>query len=234
MKIPVVWVERNNPFSIISFDSIDSTNNFLKDNYSRFKDFTVATSEIQKNGYGRKGRTWLSEKGGLWFSFIVSATNPFFWIVRTSVSIVDIFDKTKIKWPNDVYFKNFKVAGILSEKISDKIIVGVGLNVNNEINNDLKDKATSLSKVYNKRFDLKRVLNDILYKIYENYTSSDDVFKKWRKYSLILGKRLTIKVSGNIYEGEVIDLLDSGELILSDSDHNKKIYYGDIIKWEVL
>jgi BirA family biotin operon repressor/biotin-[acetyl-CoA-carboxylase] ligase len=227
-------VGQNNPFSVIRFDSISSTNDFLKDNYLKFKDFTVVTSEVQKNGYGRRGRVWFSGRGGLWFSFIVSAENPFFWIVCTSVSIVDIFNKTKIKWPNDIYFENLKVAGILSEKINDKIIVGVGLNVNNKINNDLKDKAVSLSRIYNKQFDLKIVLNDILSKIYENYTNPEDIFERWRKYSLILGKRLTIKVADKIYEGKVVDLLDSGELILSDSNHNKKIYYGDIIKWEAL
>jgi BirA family biotin operon repressor/biotin-[acetyl-CoA-carboxylase] ligase len=202
-------VAPNNLFEIIRFDSIDSTNNFLKNNYSKFKDFTVVTSEIQKNGYGRKGRIWLSEKGGLWFSFIVSTENPFFWIACTSVSIVDLFNKTKIKWPNDIYFKNLKVAGILSEKISDKIIVGVGLNVNNKISNDLKDKAISLSEIYSKKFDLNEVLDGVLYKIYENYTNYNNVFEKWRKYSLILGKKLTIKVSDTIYEGKVIDLLDS-------------------------
>ncbi len=222
----------NNFFEIREFKSLPSTNLYLKENYDEFRDFTVVIADAQTNGYGRKGREWNSSKGGLWFSFIVSTDDPFFWISCASVSIVDLFPELKIKWPNDIYFQNFKVAGILSEKIKDKIIVGVGLNVNNNINDELKDKAISLTNIYKKKFSTKNLLNRILSKIYDNSQNYENIFEKWRNYSIILGKKLTIKVSDKIYQGKVVDLLNTGELVLSDSNHKRKILYGDIIRWE--
>ncbi len=220
------------PFSKRAFKFLPSTNAYLKKHYKKIADFTVVRAEEQGNGYGRKGRAWHSPKGGLWFSFIVSTNDPFFWIMCSSVSIVDVFPELKIKWPNDVYHKKRKIAGILSERIEDRIIVGIGINVNNKIPSDLEDKAESLSAIYNKEFNVQKVLDKILKKISENVSEPENIILKWKNYSVILGKRITIKKGEMLVEGIVEDLAEDGSIIVSNPNHREKITYGDIINWE--
>lgn len=220
------------PFSKRIFKSLPSTNAYLKKHYKETPDFTVIVAEEQGNGYGRKGRIWHSPKGGLWFSFIVSTNNPFFWIMCSSVSIVDIFSNLEIKWPNDIYHKKRKIAGILSERIENRIIVGIGMNINNKIPDDLEDRADSLSVIYNKKFDIQEVLDKILERISENSADRENIALKWKNHSAILGKMTTIKKGNKIIKGIVEDLSEDGSVIISNLNHREKITYGDIINWE--
>ncbi len=233
MKIPVESVEHTD-FYKIELEEVDSTNLFLKRNHSSIRDFTAIRADIQTASYGRKGRKWTSSKGGLWFSFIVSSGDPFSWIVFTSTAIVDAFSKLKIKWPNDLYYENKKVAGILSELIEGRIIVGVGLNVNNNVSGELENKAISLSNIYNRSFDLSNLFEDILIKIINNSKDRERSFREWKEYSILLGKNIKIRQKNKIYTGKVEDLCNTGELVLSDANHIRKILYGDIIEWEEL
>jgi len=159
----------------------------------------IILSEIQKKGRGRFNRKWVSPAGGLWFT-IVLKTNiqekdlPKITLL-SSISIVEVLEKdykidVKIKWPNDIYYNNFKLCGILceTEKIDSLIFlnIGAGLNVNNSTDEGYFDdiKAISIKSILGKDV-LREILLAKILKIFENnykyYLKSGDFQKIFNK-----------------------------------------------------
>jgi len=130
-------------------------------------------SKVQKRGHGRKNNEWLSEKGGLYFSFSVEPIEYIYFLpILTSYSIGKVlkklnFNSVKIKIPNDVYLNNKKVCGVISESYfkGDILLgegIGVGLNVNQNIDdfpNEYLDRLTSLFIESKKLFFLDNIVN---------------------------------------------------------------------------
>ncbi|NLI56490.1 2-amino-4-hydroxy-6-hydroxymethyldihydropteridine diphosphokinase [bacterium] len=152
------------------YDEIDSTQKYLMENFELNK---LIISKVQKRGHGRKNNEWLSEKGGLYFSFSVEPIEYIYFLpILTSYSIGKVlkklnFNSIKIKIPNDVYLNNKKVCGVISESYfkGDKLLgegIGVGLNVNQNIDdfpNEYLDRLTSLFIESKKLFFLDNIVN---------------------------------------------------------------------------
>lgn len=131
---------------VIKFDSINSTNTYLKNNSSSVKNGTIVIARRQETGKGQRNRKWNSDFGGLYLSIkIVLDRNedlyPFWIVASISISICEFLSyiglNARIKWPNDILIDNKKVAGILTENIftENKIIsiIGIGININNSL-----------------------------------------------------------------------------------------------------
>lgn len=133
---------------IISLKSVDSTNNWLKDNEKSLSDPVLVYTEEQTSGRGQRGNTWESEPGknvtaSLFFKpLTIEAQQQFFISEIIALSIVDTLRDlgvdTKIKWPNDIYAGNKKICGILVENsiLGQSIshsIAGFGININQEV-----------------------------------------------------------------------------------------------------
>ncbi|HON83210.1 MAG TPA: 2-amino-4-hydroxy-6-hydroxymethyldihydropteridine diphosphokinase [Caldisericia bacterium] len=152
------------------YDELDSTQKYLMENFELNQ---LVISKVQKKGRGRKNNEWLSEKGGLYFSFSVEPIDYIYFLpILTSYSIGKVlkksnFNSVKIKIPNDVYLNNKKVCGVISESYfkGDKLlgeVIGVGLNVNQNVNdfpNEYLDRLTSLFIESKKFFFLDNIIN---------------------------------------------------------------------------
>ncbi|AMW33209.1 BirA family transcriptional regulator, biotin operon repressor / biotin-[acetyl-CoA-carboxylase] ligase [Fervidobacterium changbaicum] len=204
---------------------VDSTNEFLKRNYKSFHDGAIVVAIKQTAGKGRMGRTWYSPEGGLWYSVLFKPKvhlNLHVYTKIFSIAIVEVLRKLKvkayIKWPNDIYYNGKKVAGILSEAVSvnDRviaIIVGIGINVNNDIPEDLKDIAISLKDILKKKVKITYLLDTVnkhawnLLITYRNET--ENITKLWKKYLVPKeGDKLKVKVDDQIVEGTVLKIGD--------------------------
>jgi BirA family biotin operon repressor/biotin-[acetyl-CoA-carboxylase] ligase len=172
---------------LVSLKEVDSTNVYLKLLLARNEaevEGLVVVAENQYAGRGQKGNEWESEKGmNLTFSIFlkpnVLVKNQFLVSKIISLGIKDFLEdlgllRVKIKWPNDIFCGNDKIAGILIEnsikgnRICNSVI-GVGLNVNQTIFNS-KNKPTSVAKELNDNsFDLKDLLNQLLFFIERRY-----------------------------------------------------------------
>src|SRR5690554_1314415 len=134
---------------LIRMDETSSTNSELKQlqQKKRLPEGSIVVADYQTQGRGQAGNTWFSDKGcNLLFSFLVYpkfiAANRQFILSRiVSLAIKKVldryFDDITIKWPNDIYWKNKKIAGMLIENtlMGQKInssIIGIGLNVNQD------------------------------------------------------------------------------------------------------
>ncbi len=209
---------------------IDSTNEFLKRNYESFHDGAIVVAIKQTAGKGRMGRTWYSPEGGLWYSVIFKPRTKINLNIYTkifSIAVVETIEKlkvkAKIKWPNDVYYKDKKLCGILTEAVTVNnkvvaVIVGIGLNVNNEIPNELKDKAIALKDIVGKRIKITQILDDInkiAWNILVKYRNEpENITILWKKKLMQKeGDQITFKYEGSVVAGTIKKITDEALIV---------------------
>ena len=144
---------------------------------------SIIITDSQTSGKGQRGNSWESDPYlNLTFSLVLkpgflALKNQFRLTQVISVSLASIIQslvskRVKIKWPNDIYVGNKKIAGILIQnnvkgKELEHSIIGIGLNVNQV--DFLTPRAVSLKGVSQKKFDLNILLKDLIVAISENY-----------------------------------------------------------------
>ncbi len=158
----------------------DSTNTYIKEHYILDnKDVNVLLrTDYQINGKGQGENFWESEKDkNLLISFVLYiqnllATNQFYISKWISVSLLKILshyvnmEKLWVKWPNDIYYDDKKIAGILIENtivgISlKKTIIGVGLNINQSNFNSSAPNPISLYQILDKEINVKEIYDKV-------------------------------------------------------------------------
>lgn len=194
--------------NIHTFEQLNSTNDYLKQNYQSYNNEDVILAIKQTAGRGRFTRVWESSSD-LTFSILFKNSSANHSLI-TPLSIINALKKlgynALIKWPNDIYLNSKKLGGILSECIYDGSnilcqIIGIGLN--------LTPKPESLNAEYvNETRD--NLLNNILNE-YSNLLNYDDEYlmTEYKKNSFLLG--MDINYKGNIYK--IVDFTNKLELI---------------------
>ena len=202
--------------NIRKLDSCHSTNAIAMDLLDQGWEGIVCTDQ-QTGGKGRQGRTWISDSGkNLLFSVARElpvpiaevAKIPLFW----SAQIAEVLD-LHVKWPNDIIdSQDRKIGGILSavhsfSASSTKVVIGIGLNINQEIFPADIPNASSLKITKGGSFSRTEVLKSVLL-VLEN--SWKDPFSVWLKRNRTLGRRIKIGERSGIATG----LRDDGALLL--------------------
>lgn len=227
-------------YKIINFETLPSTNLYLKQNYHIFDEYTVITTDNQTNGRGRINRVWNSNKDDLTFSILLkpnidSSKIPLISLIIGAAinKIIDKYIKSYIKWPNDILVNDKKLAGILVEgvfsKKIDAVIVGVGINVNTiEFLDNLIIKATSLKKELNIEIDKNELLTQIIEQfiyLYNEFLNGNDQYLDILKTNNYLKNK---KVYINNNEVEVLDINNKGNLIIKENEEIKEIFFGEV------
>lgn len=209
--------------NVIRVPIIGSTNDFLKENWQAFPHGTVVVADVQTAGRGRFNRLWHSPEGGLWFSILFKPkkrVRPNFYTKLCAISIVRALKRMKIdaklKWPNDVYVDGKKLAGILTETVFEEeqiraVIVGIGLNVNNEIPQELKAKATSLKILAGEEFEKLSIMVLILKQINKAlkvYSKKPEALTRVWKNMLIQkeGQMIVFKAANGLLKGKLVKI----------------------------
>lgn len=142
----------------------------------------VFTADYQSAGRGRLDHKWLSNRGeNLMMSAVLdvgsleithAATLPLavgLAVVKTISSLLGSKADVKLKWPNDVYVSDLKIAGILCERVGDNVVVGVGVNVHQKVfPPEISSRATSL-ELMGLKVDVKEVRDALLKFLLEIY-----------------------------------------------------------------
>lgn len=254
------FVEETNCFSkkltnsffkkIFVFDEIDSTNNKAKELALKNEpEGTLVLSKIQKKGRGRFDHIWRSPEGGLYLSIILRPTcKPEKTTLLTFLASLAVSETIKeygllpyIKWPNDVIIKNKKVSGILIEleaknKKVDFVIIGIGINLNTDVSVFSKNFiSTSISAELGHDVDFYSFLQFLL-KNFEKYyllffkERYNEIINFWKEKSDTIGKEVKIINFNSEITGRVVDVDESGFLIIKTSSGQiKKITSGDCV-----
>lgn len=222
------------------YGSLESTNTFASQclKATELQEGTIICTDFQTAGKGHQGNRWESENGkNLLFSIIlypssVIPDNLFLISMAMSLGLYDflhnLVPEVKIKWPNDIYVKNDKIAGMLIENsvIGGKIercIAGIGININQEKFSPGIPNPVSLKMKTGKESDTRTCLNEVL-----NYL--DNRYKQ-----LLYGKRALIRdeyvsllyragewhlyrAEGKIFKGMIKGISETGSLIIEKED----------------
>lgn len=213
-------------------------------------DKTALMTDFQKEGKGQGKNRWHSEKKknllcSLSYSTEIKVEKHFLLNMATSLTIVDVLKSihihAKIKWPNDIYINNKKVAGILIENsiIHDTIstsVVGIGLNVNQEKFPAWIPNPVSLYQVSNKYFEIKKLLIAITQSfekqieivksqpdsvLFKRYLDNMYQFNTWEVYQTNK-KNFTGRILGVQPTGFLIVETDGGQIL--DFDFGEIVY----------
>lgn len=232
-------------------DEIDSTNirakKWAKENG---KEGNVVLAEYQSAGKGRLGREWLSPKGnGIWMSIILKPqleTNKIpqltlvagFCMCKAIRSITGL--DAKIKWPNDIIVNNKKVCGVLTEMNINaqgiqNVVVGVGVNVNNERLDHRLPHATSLALESGKNYDREAIIEEFLTVFeehYEKYKEKKDLsffLEAYKAYCVNLNKEIKILKENKEYIAYAEEIGTDGTLIVKNLEGNREtIFTGEV------
>ncbi len=197
-------------------------------------DETLIWTTHQTHGRGQRGNSWEGEPDkNLAMSYLTRSLNlevrqSFFLNMAASLAVAQVIgefvQEVRVKWPNDVWVKNKKIAGILIEtslsgqNLSDAII-GIGININ-EVSQ--KPDRTSLKKETGKNFDIERIMSQtlefLLYRI-EQLQMKDFARLKSDYYSQLYLYQENAKYrtdSGEVFEGMILGVTQEGQLAISD------------------
>ena len=206
----------------------------------------IVIAETQTKGKGRRGRYWYSSRGGIYFSLTLRPTiSPsqahllnLLAGVAVAITIRKLFNiNATLKWPNDVLINEKKVCGILAEMEAEAdivrfIILGIGINVNNNISDRIKS-AISLREILGKEVSKKKLFLPLIKEIekLQSFLNQPKVLvNRWKWLSSTLGRYVRVIIQNKILEGEAIDIDNDGALILKTSDEGlKRIVAGDCI-----
>lgn len=228
------------------FDSIDSTNKYLKSKINEKNYGTIVISNEQTSGYGKNDRQFISNKDtGIYMSILI---NPNCLIeeslkitILTSVAALSAIKSVynldvKLKWVNDIILNDLKVGGILCESqinlnnnIIDNMIVGIGINVKEfDFPPSLKNIATSIENNTNIKISRNELISEIINFFDLYFIDNKNYLNLYKENSYVLGKDITVIQNDRQFFAKAIDIEDNGALIVQEQEKIIKLISSDI------
>jgi len=192
---------------------------------------TVVITDYQSAGRGQRGNQWLAHAGE---NFTLSMIlRPHFLIpsqqfrlnVAISVGIYEFFkpflgEKLKVKWPNDLYFGDQKLGGVLIENSIqggrlEASIVGMGLNINQTYFDN--PRATSLRNATERTYSLEELLPDLMASLEKNYLllrngHFDGLKMRYLQILFRYQEQHNFRRGENVFTGMIVGVTDAGLL----------------------
>lgn len=196
---------------------------------------TVITSH-QTNGKGQRGNSWESEAGkNITFTIVIKpkfVTAPFQFHLHiiTTLAIHQVLfpilgKGLKIKWPNDIYYKDKKLGGILIENslrgaVIETSIIGIGINVNQI--EFVNTKATSLLELTGKSHEPNDLIEQIIIQIENKYLSLKsngikDLEQAYIRRLYRYNEFNLYSAGGKAYEGRIVGITPHGKLMIEQT-----------------
>lgn len=237
-------------FNFISFEEIDSTNNYIKENWEKRPDLTVVTAEMQTAGRGRTGKSFCSPKGtGAYFSLLlknnISAEISKKLTVMAAVAVLDELKTVtqrdvKIKWVNDIYIDGKKVCGILTEgavnpekNVWNYAVIGIGINLKEPENGFPKEISDIVTTVFERNCNetqKKNLIGGIVCRIYRMVQGEDlGYIDRYRENSYLDGRKINIIRENSSESATAIHIDENCNLVVKkDNGEIETLFSGDV------
>jgi BirA family biotin operon repressor/biotin-[acetyl-CoA-carboxylase] ligase len=228
----------------ISLESVDSTNTYAKNIIAeKPTEGTLITATEQTAGRGQAGSAWQSEKeANLTASYILypaflAADKQFFLSMAVSLAVRELCEELtgqeiRIKWPNDIYHRNKKLAGILIENtISGSAIassvIGIGLNINQADFDPALPNPTSIRLISGQEMAIESIiprLNSYIEKYYLQLRQLHFNFldKAYTVYLYRYHQTALYSRNGQQFRGEIMGVTKEGKLIIDSNGRELK------------
>lgn len=218
------------------FESIASTNDYAKSKRSEGQNLLVIAAS-QTGGRGTKGRRFSSTKGGLYLSKLSFYENfpakDAFKIMQTAAAAVcetlaSFGLSPKIKWANDVFVNGKKICGILIENTFSganiaSSVVGIGLNVYNELPEELKNIATTMQKETGKTFPIEEVEKRLV-----AFLADENTYKKYDGYLGWLGETVEMLSGEERLFAKLLSVDETGGLWVETDGEKRRFTSAEI------
>ena len=222
-------------WKIVHIDETDSTNRWLREQGG--EENVVVWADYQTAGRGCGTNHWESERGkNLTFSMLlhphdVPAQKQFHISMAISLALCKALGQhigdLSIKWPNDIYWRDGKIGGILIEvtlqgnKVKD-CIIGIGLNINQRVFRSDAPNPVSMWQICEQETDCEQLLQEILQAFQEYMGKSNK-----DEYQSMLYRRKGFHPYADkdgAFMAEIIDVEDDGHLLLRDDNGQLRRY----------
>lgn len=212
---------------------------------------------FQTAGRGQTGNGWESEEGkNLLCSIVMSCQNSVLFDLNVAVSVAVhrtlselAINELAIKWPNDIYWGDKKLAGILIENaiIGNEVkytIAGIGLNVNQTEWKSDAPNPVSLKQITGKEYDINALMTTLMNKIHEVQTMrQEDIWEYYRRHLYrregewlfaerevnLTPSRILTKQPKEAFKASIADITKQGELVLRTAQGEKKYHFKEIL-----
>jgi BirA family transcriptional regulator, biotin operon repressor / biotin---[acetyl-CoA-carboxylase] ligase len=242
-------------FSLTVLDQVDSTNSFARRLIEESKAFegTVIMAREQYAGRGQGENTWHSQAGmNLTFSLVLEPVfllphNQFILNKAIALAVLNSVKqslppdaKTSVKWPNDIYTGNRKIAGILIEHTImgnslKHTIVGIGINLNQlEFPSDLPNPV-SLKLITTLDYDPEKFLTKTCENIDREYTrliksEFTSISDNYNSSLFGCGSDLELTSGSSTFTGRITGVDDLGRLLVMTRDGKSRSYnHGEVV-----
>ncbi len=221
----------------IELQCVDSTNNYALEQIHAglAQAGTVFFAYEQTKGKGQRNKAWFTEKGSnIIISLLIepqglNILQQFPLSACIAISVYEFFskyagDETRIKWPNDIYWRDRKAGGILIENVLSSsgkwqwAVVGMGVNINQTEFSDGLLNPVSLKQITGKELDpiilakeLCIILNDNFYKLLYEGTSS--IMELYNKVLYKKDQVVKLKKDNRVFEAKILGVSTTGQLM---------------------
>jgi len=201
------------------FQSLTSTQDYLLALLAANKDIhkLVIRAAEQTKGKGTHGRQFISSKGGSYQSIAFKDKNnnlqkPYaslYFAIALAKELAKKNINVQIKWPNDIYYQDKKLAGILAQYSKNHLIVGIGVNVDNYIPANAIAIDLDLAEVN------ELVINACL-QAYKYFSSDFNLVNEFKAYDYLFNKKIEIKIKDELFCGFAKGIDNNACLILEN------------------
>jgi len=242
----------NTPYSVIEIAETSSTNDYIRQLNAKesLAEGTTVSAHFQLSGRGQVGNSWESEAGkNLLFSTLlfptgIKITEQFILSQLVAVSLrealANYLAPITIKWPNDIYYGDKKLAGILIENdlcaadISLSII-GIGVNVNQSRFYSDAPNPVSLRQLLGVEIDRRILLADYLTRLAANYRllKNGEADELRKRYHAALFRRegfYPFRDNAGLFPARIEEVDTSGYLhLVAESGERRKYFFKEVV-----
>ena len=205
----------------------------------------IVLTSHQLAGRGRGSNTWASGKGSLTVTFCLPADSaiqpqqvPLIsgWAIREALASITGITALQIKWPNDLWHDNLKIAGLLCERVENADLVGLGLNVNldlTELTPSLRHRVTSLAAIAGRPLPLGDVLVAVADSLHRHllrreFGSFESVVDQINRVHALSGRHIRVTDHGTAVSGLCEGLDSFGRLLIRTADGLARVVAGHV------
>lgn len=229
---------------LYNFEIVDSTNEYLKKNKNKYNEYDGIVAKIQTKGKARSGNYWYSNEGMALFTFYIE--NNMEIKEASKIPIIAGYAVIKalkqienqdymFKWTNDIYLNDKKMGGILVENYNNALFIGIGLNINNKVVEEISNIAISLKEKTNKKY----VINNIVEKIIDEFKNArklkfENIIEYLNSINYLKDKNISIRIGNDMVRGKVLNISFDGGLNLLVDDEIRNYKIGEVMKKRIL
>lgn len=238
------------------FDSLPSTSEYLSatlqqtvssgSNHSAQSRLCV--TDWQTSGRGRRGRAWVTERGNITFSMLVSIKKPPAMLMGLSlVTGVCVAESLKalaglsvdLKWPNDVLVEDKKLCGLLTELVPStpdetQIIVGIGINYKQPARVESGDyQAINLPELVDLPPNRADLISDVVARLLSEYAVFEangwsQFADRWDAYDYLKGRKVRVLTKDAEEQAVAVGVDEQGALLIRAEGVTRAVYSGEV------